>query len=116
MLCGPGSHPAGAQDTVAQFYSGKTVTVVIGSTAAGGIDAFGRLIARHIGRYIPGSPNVIAQNMPGAGSITAASHMYSAAPKDGTQLGHVLPGAIVDALLSDGPRRYDRPASASSAT
>ena len=102
-----GSQRASAQDAVAQFYKDKTVTIIIGSTAAGGVDVYGRLIARHIGRHIPGNPKVVPQNLPGAGSIAAASHIYSAAPKDGTQIGTVLAGAIVDPLLTDGARRYD---------
>ncbi len=106
MLAGA-ALPASAQDAVAQFYRDKTVTIVIGSTAAGGVDVYGRLIARHIGRHIPGNPKVVPQNMPGAGSIVAAQHIYTAAPKDGTQIGTVLSGAIFDPLVSDGPRRYD---------
>ena len=59
---------AQAQEALAQFYKGKTVYVVIGSAAGGGFDTYGRLIARHIGKHIPGNPNVVPQNMPGAGA------------------------------------------------
>ena len=88
-----------AQDAIAQFYKDKTVTIVIGSTAGGGVDVYGRLVARHLGRHIPGNPKVVPQNMPGAGSIAAASHIYTIAPKDGTQIGTVLSGAIFDPLV-----------------
>ncbi len=101
------AQPADAQDAIAQFYKDKTVTIVIGSTAAGGVDVYGRLIGRHLGRHIPGNPKVIPQNMPGAGSIAAASHIYAIAPKDGTHIGTVLSGAIFDPLVAEGPRRYD---------
>src|SRR5262245_31306734 len=87
--------PAAAQDAVAGFYRDKTVTVIIGSTAGGGTDLYGRLLARHMGKYIPGNPKIIPQNMPGAGSIVAAAHLYSAAPRDGTQFGSTLAGAIL---------------------
>ncbi len=96
-----------AQDAIAQFYKDRTVTIVIGSTAAGGVDVYGRLLARHLGKHIPGKPHVVPQNMPGAGSIVTANHIYAAAPKDGTQIGTVLSGAIFDPLVSEGQRRYD---------
>lgn len=103
---GVGSARLAAQD-VAEFFKGRTVTVVIGSTAAGGVDVYGRLLARHLGRHIPGQPNVVPQNMPGAGSIVTANHIFFAAPKDGTQIGTVLSGAIFDPLVAEGPRRYE---------
>src|SRR5262245_44321485 len=68
--------PAAAQDTVADFYRDRSVTVVIGTSAGGGVDTYGRLVARHIGKYIPGSPRVVAANMPGAGTLVATVHMY----------------------------------------
>ena len=98
---------ASAQD-VAGFYKGKTFTIVAGSSAGGGLDIYGRLLARHVGRHIPGNPTVIVQNMPGAGSLTAARHLYAVAPKDGTQTAIVLPGALLDPLLSGGDLKiYD---------
>jgi tripartite-type tricarboxylate transporter receptor subunit TctC len=77
--------PVHAQ-SVEEFYTGKTITLSIGFTPAGGYDLYGRLVARHLGKHIPGKPNIIAQNMPGAGSMRAAQHLYSVAPKDGTAL------------------------------
>jgi tripartite-type tricarboxylate transporter receptor subunit TctC len=76
---------AGA-DAVADFYRSRTVSVVVGFSPGGGGDTFGRLLARHIGAHIPGKPNVIVQNMPGAGGFTAISHVYNAAAKDGSIL------------------------------
>lgn len=68
------------------FYQGKTLSVVIRSTPGGGYDDFGRLIARHIGKHIPGNPRVIAVNRPGAGGMVATNYMYNEAPQDGTEI------------------------------
>src|SRR4051795_4658610 len=70
-------------DAIADFYRGKDLRLIISSTVGGGYDQYGRTIARHLGRHIPGNPTVVPQNMPGAGGIAAANHIYSVAPKDG---------------------------------
>jgi tripartite-type tricarboxylate transporter receptor subunit TctC len=82
---------AGAQPQleVAEFYRGKTVTIVIGYTVGGGYDVFARLLAQHLGRHIPGNPAVVPQNMPGAGSRKAGLYLYNVAPKDGTVIGTI---------------------------
>ncbi len=69
------------------FFKGKTIALVIGSNASGGYDGYGRLLARHMGRHIPGNPSFVVQNMPGANGVRAASHVYSVATPDGTALG-----------------------------
>src|SRR5437764_15479516 len=74
-------------DSVEDFYRGKTVSMIIGYGVGGGYDLYGRLLARHIGRHIPGKPSVVPQNMTGAGSLRAAQFLYSVAPKDGTAIG-----------------------------
>jgi tripartite-type tricarboxylate transporter receptor subunit TctC len=74
-------------DVVADFYAGKQVSIEIGSEAGGGYDLYGRTVARHIGRHIPGNPSVVAKNMPGAGSLKVANFIYNQAPKDGTEIG-----------------------------
>lgn len=76
-----------AQSVVAQenFYEGKTVSVVIRGTPGGGYDTYGRLVARHIGKHIPGNPDVIPVNRPGAGGLVATNYMYNRAPQDGTE-------------------------------
>jgi tripartite-type tricarboxylate transporter receptor subunit TctC len=71
------------------FYKDKTINFIIPSAAGGGYDAYSRLIANHIGRHLPGQPNVVPQNMPGAGSIRATNFLYNVAPKDGTTIGMV---------------------------
>ena len=90
--------PASAQ-TVADFYAGKTIQVLIGFSPGGGYDLYGRLIARHMGRHIPGNPKLVPQNMPGAGSLKAVNYLYGVAPKDGTALAHFAPGVLFEPLL-----------------
>lgn len=72
---------------VAAFYQGKTVKIIVGYPPGGGYDTYARTLAAHIGRFIPGNPTVIVENMDGAGSIKALNYLYSAAPKDGTVFG-----------------------------
>ena len=81
------------------FFKGKTVTIYIGFAAGGSYDYFGRLVARHIGRYLPGNPTVIATAMPGAGSLTAANYLYARAPRDGTALGIVSQTMAIEEAL-----------------
>ncbi len=87
--------PAAAQD----FYSGKTITIAVGSAPGGSYDLYARIVARHIGKHIPGNPNVIVQNMPGANSQLMANHVYSIAPKDGTTLGAPLNTVPLNQML-----------------
>jgi hypothetical protein len=85
----------------ADHYAGKTIDFIIGADVGGGFDTYARAIARHLGRFIPGDPSVVPKNQPGAGSGRAAAFLYSVAPKDGTVIGAVFPGAIVGPLLDD---------------
>jgi tripartite-type tricarboxylate transporter receptor subunit TctC len=75
---------ARAQSAVADFYRGKQITLIVGYGPGGGYDITARLVARYLGKYIPGNPDVVVQNMPGAGSMRAANYTYVNAPKDGT--------------------------------
>jgi tripartite-type tricarboxylate transporter receptor subunit TctC len=84
--CGRTESPTAGQPP-ADFYRGKTVSIIVGSGAGGGFDTTARLVARHIGKHIPGNPTVIVVNMPGGGGLVAANHMFSAASKDGTVIG-----------------------------
>jgi tripartite-type tricarboxylate transporter receptor subunit TctC len=81
--------PAAKADAVADFYRGKTMQMIIATSPGGDYDTRGRLLARHMGRLIPGDPNIVAQNMPGGVGIAAANFMANAAPRDGTVL-HML--------------------------
>jgi tripartite-type tricarboxylate transporter receptor subunit TctC len=97
----------GAQDGVADFFKGKQVSIIVGSSAGGGYDTYARLIARHLGNHIPGNPGVVVQNMPGAGSNKATGYVYTVAPKDGTVMGAVFPGVILDPLIGDAHVQHD---------
>jgi tripartite-type tricarboxylate transporter receptor subunit TctC len=99
--------PANAQDAVADFYRGKQVAIIVGSSAGGGYDTYARLISRHLGDHIPGNPEIVVQNMPGAGSNKAAGYIYSVAPKDGTAMAAVFPGALLDPLIGDVTVQHD---------
>ena len=94
--------PATAED----FYKGKQVTLVVGYGAGGGFDFFARVLATHYGRYIPGNPTVVVQNMPGASSVKAANYLFSAAKKDGTVLGALGSTLALNQLLGR-PGKYD---------
>ena len=76
-------------DTVADFYKGKQINLIVGYGPGGGYDTYARLLARHFGRFIPGNPNVIVQNMPGAGSLRAVNYLYNVAPKEWRHYRHV---------------------------
>jgi tripartite-type tricarboxylate transporter receptor subunit TctC len=90
-----GATPALAQDS----YAGKQINLIIGEAPGGGYDSYGRLLARHIARHIPGTPTVVAQNMPGAGSLNAMNYIFNVAPKDGSVFGTVQRSVIIMPLL-----------------
>ena len=92
--------PASARaDAVSDFYHGKTVDLMIGFSAGGAYDVYGRLVGRFIGRHIPGAPNVVPRNMDGAGSLRAANYLYQVAPKDGTAIATFGRGVAFDPIL-----------------
>lgn len=96
--------PAVSQDS----YAGKTLALLVGAEAGTGYDVYGRIVGRHLVRHLPGQPAFITQNMPGAGSIKTAEYLYHIAPKDGTSIAIVFPGAIVEPLTGDKSKyRYD---------
>lgn len=96
---------AGAQ-SVADFYRGKTVSVILGYPGVGSNAIYARAVARHIGRHIPGTPNVIFRTMPGAGSLVAANHLFHVAPKDGTAMGLVAATIPLEELLGVGGVKF----------
>ena len=81
------------------FYSGKTVRVIVGAAAGGGYDTYSRTIARHMGKHIPGNPTFVVENMPGAGFLISANHMYKVAKPDGLTIGHFIGGLFLQQLL-----------------
>ena len=103
LVAAPGAHA----QSVEQFFTRKTITISIGYTAGGSYDLYGRLVARHLGKHIPGQPTIVAQNMPGAGSLKAANYIYEVAPKDGTALGVVVESAALEQALSNPAAQFD---------
>ena len=100
--------PASAHaQTVADFYRGKTVSLVVSTSTGGGYDTLARAVARFIGRHIPGNPTVVVRNMPGAGGITAVNWLYNAAEKDGSVIGLVQNGTPLEPLFGTKEARYD---------
>jgi tripartite-type tricarboxylate transporter receptor subunit TctC len=91
----------------APFYQGKTIKIVVGSSAGGGYDLWARLLARHYGKHIPGNPELVVQNMPGAGSVVAANYLYNVAKPDGLTLGAILPAIYFDQLVKRPEVQFD---------
>src|ERR1700704_4424957 len=102
FITGPGH-----AQSVEEFYRGKTVNMIIGYSVGGGYDLYGRLVARHIGKHIPGRPNVISQNMTGAGSLRATQYIYTVAPKDGTAIGTFGRTIPTTPLLAPASAQFD---------
>jgi len=93
--------------TPAEFYKGKTVDLMVGYSAGGGYDVYARMIARYIGKHIPGNPTVVVKNLDGAGSLRLANALYNQLPKDGTVFGTVARGAAFDPLLGNKAAQFD---------
>ncbi|MFM1815698.1 MAG: hypothetical protein RLZ98_2393 [Pseudomonadota bacterium] len=94
-------------ETPAEFYKGKAVTLIISSSPGGGYDTLGRLIAKHLSKNVPGEPNIVVKNMPGAGGIIATNYLYSNAPSDGTTIGGVQNNTPLEPLYGTKQARYD---------
>lgn len=99
--------PAAAADSVAEFYQGKQVRIIVGFGPGAAYDAFARLYARFLPKYIPGNPAIIVENKPGAASLIAANYIYSAAPKDGTVLATINRNMPLLQELGDKNARFD---------
>src|SRR4051812_31682319 len=91
--------PSLAHADAADFYRGKTLNVMIGSGAGGGIDQVARAVVRHLGRHVPGGPLAVPKNMGGAGGIALLNYINTVAPKDGLTIGVVLPSVVFDPLF-----------------
>lgn len=96
---------AQGNETVAQFYAGKQIRVIVSSEPGGGYDVYARALVKHMGRFVPGAPSFIAQNMPGAGGITATNHLYNVAARDGTVMANIQRGVPFTQMMGQpGPR------------
>ena len=91
----------------AEFYKGKNVDLFVGYSAGGGYDVYARMLARYMDKHIPGNPTIVVKNMPGAGSLALANHLYNAAPKDGTAFGIIGRGAAFDPLFGNKAAQFD---------
>src|SRR5258705_8205688 len=94
-------------DAQTPFYQGKTITIIVGYQAGDGYDIWSRLLAAHMGKHIPGNPGMIAQNMPGAGSMIAANHVFNVAKADGLSLRSIGPSLYLDQLVGKKEVHFD---------
>jgi len=99
-----GATNASAQDN---FYSGKTVRIIVGAAAGGGYDTYSRTIARHMGKHVAGNPTFVVDNMPGAGFLISANYMYKVAKPDGLTIGHFIGGLFLQQLLGKPGVEFD---------
>src|ERR1051325_4990708 len=93
--------------TAQEFYRGKTITIIVGTAPGGGFDTYSRMLGRHLGRYIPGNPGIVVQNMPAAGQLIAANHLYNRAQPDGLTIGHFSGSVIFRHILGDQSALFD---------
>jgi len=106
-LCFLAATAAAQADAVADFYKGKTLSLIAGFPPGGGYDTYVRVLARHFGRFVPGQPAVVASNMPGAGSLAAANHIYSKTAPDGLTLAMFASSAAMEPLLGNRAAQFD---------
>lgn len=99
------SAPASAQD----FYSGKTLRIIVGFPPGGGFDVYARTLARYMGKHIPGNPTTIVENLPGAGSLIAANHLFRRVNPDGLTMGHFIGGLVMGQVLGRAGIEFDAP-------
>lgn len=102
-LLGLGALPAAAQTD----FKGETVTIQIGYGPGGGYDTYGRALARHYGRFIPGNPTVVPKNMPGAGSLRAANHVYNLSAREGTEIALFAASTAMEPLMGNDQAKFD---------
>jgi tripartite-type tricarboxylate transporter receptor subunit TctC len=109
FLFGFSALASAAETTSQEFFKGKTIRLLVGTSVGGAMDDWGRFVAQYLGRHIPGSPDVVVQNMPGAGTVIAANHIYNVAKPDGLTLGLVNPAIYTDQLLGAKEVKFDWP-------
>jgi tripartite-type tricarboxylate transporter receptor subunit TctC len=97
----------GSAETVAEFYKGKTIDLMVGFSAGGAYDVYARMIARHMGKHVPGNPSIVVKNLDGGGSLRLANALYNTMPKDGTVFGTIARGAAFDPLFGNKAAQFD---------
>ena len=105
-LCLAASSAAQAQSP-AEFYSGKSINLIISTGVGGGVDANARLVGRYLGNHVPGKPTILPRNMPGAGHLQATNYMYGQAPKDGSTIAAILPAFVLHQIIDGAGVQYD---------
>jgi tripartite-type tricarboxylate transporter receptor subunit TctC len=103
----PAARPGFDEKAVADFYRGKTVKFIVGSAAGGGFDLYARIVARHMPRYLPGSPTMIVENRPGGGTLLTANTVYNTEPKDGTVIGTFAENLVLSQALGKEGIQFD---------
>src|SRR5499427_7059022 len=101
------AQPTAHAQSPAEFYKGRNVELYIGYSVGGAYDLYARVLARHLGKHIPGSPSIVAKNMEGAGSLRLANWLYNVAPKDGTAFGTIGRGTGFDPLFGHRGAQFD---------
>lgn len=103
----PAARPAFDEKALAEFYRGKTIKIVVGHGAGGGYDIYSRLFAKYLGKYLPGTPTVIVENMPGAAGMVALNHVYNVAPRDGTVISHSIGSSALEQVFGNPAVQFD---------
>ena len=101
------SIPVAHADQLADFYSGKAISLIVSTGVGGGVDTNARLVAKHFGNHLPGKPSIVVKNMTGAGHLQATNYLYMQAPKDGTHMGAILPAFVGYQILDGRGSQYD---------
>jgi len=97
----------GSEARAAEFYKGKTIKLIVGTNPGGGYDTYARVIAKHIGRKIPGNPSIIVQNIPGAGSLIAANYLYNVSKPNGLTMAMLISGLVMEQVMGEKAMKFD---------
>ncbi len=106
-ICAIAFQSAARAESVEDFYKGRAITILIGYSPGGSYDASARVLAKYMGKYIPGKPTIVTQNMPGAGTLTLVNSLYNVSPKDGTTFGIFARGMAMEPLIGRSETRFD---------
>ena len=109
LLLGFAAVASAAQEGSQEFFKGQSIRLLVGNSAGGAMDDWARFVALHLGKHIPGNPDIVVQNMPGAGGITAANYLFNIAKPDGLTLGIVNPALYSDQLIGSKEVKFDWP-------
>jgi tripartite-type tricarboxylate transporter receptor subunit TctC len=101
------SAPPAAAQSVEQFYKGRQINFIVGFNPGGAYDPYARMLARHLPKYLPGSPDIVVKNMQGAGSVRAANYLYNVSPKDGSEIGLIAGSAAIEPMFGVRPTKFD---------